>query len=362
MAVADGHGSQAYDRSEIGSRLACQVSMEILIRELGNPAAPPLHQMHDWQEWLRHQLPQMIHRHWLQAVEAHRQAQRREPQEPLSPQRYGSTLGLVILTPQWWAAGGVGDWDLVQVSGDGQAQLLNEEPQGFASGEATASLCLPTVASLFADRILLQPIRATSAPFALLLSTDGLRKSCATDADFLALCRYLAQAPLSSGRRDEEVKLEGALDQVTSQGSGDDTSLALAVFGDLNLRGLVGSSRSGEQNSRACCPEPVLDGPLPARGEPPIPWRLGGSIILGSLCLVFGMAAFVLWSRFLEAPPPLERPWSERSSPASQELEPAQTGDPLPKRSSAPVDRVGLRRSAPATGTRSDPIGIPGQR
>ncbi len=242
MAVADGHGGEHYLLSDVGSALACELALQVVREHLGlwdlqGAQAPELD---TWVHWLASELPQRIHSRWLALVREHWQqhtALSSAPdQAPCSeattpeaevPRLYGTTLGLVVMAPRWWGYTGVGDWDLVQVGADGQAALLSEELAGDGGGEATGSLCLEQAAGLF--RSGLEPIEHPEATFGLLLSTDGIRKSCATDADFLLLAAHLIATPAAGA---SEV-LAANLDQITSEGSGDDVSVAMAQHGSL---------------------------------------------------------------------------------------------------------------------------------
>ena len=107
--------------------------------------------------------------------------------------------------------------------------MLSEECDASASGEATFSLCLPDAAAHFASRTAVETLEPMAAPFTLLLSTDGIRKSCSTDSDFLALGRYLGQAPAPVDA-DTTIDLAASLDRISSQGSGDDVSVAMALW------------------------------------------------------------------------------------------------------------------------------------
>ncbi len=242
MAVADGHGGEHYLLSDVGSALACDLALQVVGEQLGlwalqGAQAPGLD---TWAHWLASELPQRIHSRWLALVREHWQqhtAQSSAPDqapcsEATTPEAevsrlYGTTLGLVVMAPRWWGYTGVGDWDLVQVGADGQAALLSEETAGDGGGEATGSLCLEQAAGLFRSR--LEPIERPEARFGLLLSTDGIRKSCATDADFLLLAAHLIATPAAGA---SEV-LAKNLDQITSEGSGDDVSVAMAQHGSL---------------------------------------------------------------------------------------------------------------------------------
>jgi hypothetical protein len=265
MAVADGHGGARYHRSDIGSRLACTAALTAVAATLetsrlaDSAAGQPMEQ---WRRWLQQALPLAILSTWREAVEADR-ARRPEPDNPAGQEgvpalesaaaqdwlAYGTTLGLVVLTPHWWGHTGLGDWDLVRVDAQGVAVLLDEEADDPASpGEATGSLCLPDAASLFASRSGLHRLDSPQARFALLLSTDGLRKSCATDPDFLALAAFLvsavqagsttpahaldqAAAPADAPEASQEsTELPSLLDRISREGSGDDVSVAMTWF------------------------------------------------------------------------------------------------------------------------------------
>jgi hypothetical protein len=204
-------------------------------------------------------LPEAIQRGWLEAVEAH---WHRDPGEgQFQPLLYGSTLGLVVMTVRWWGHTGLGDWDLVRVETDGRARLLEEE-RGVA-GEATCSLCQPGAAALCASRAALHPIVEEDGDFALVLCTDGIRKSCATDADFLTLVAWLA-------RSAAEAELEGggtlpaALDRISREGSGDDVTVAI---------GRAGSLGEGLPPSGQAAPAPGLPQEPPEPPAPPEPLK-----------------------------------------------------------------------------------------
>ncbi|MEB3323102.1 MAG: protein phosphatase 2C domain-containing protein [Synechococcaceae cyanobacterium] len=237
MAVADGHGSRQHPLSAVGSRLACEAALLAVGRELGGRAlagsATPEGRA-CWLRWLAGELPAALHADWLAAIRrdwvercAAGAAGATEPAEDFSALPYGSTLGLVVMTPLWWGCTGLGDWDLVRVDSSGTAQLVSEEvlePGG--GGDRTCSLCQQEAPTLCAGRGRLHPLPPQSGggSFALVLCTDGIRKGCATDADFLALSAWLAEGTLAG----EE--LAGALDRISAEGSGDDVSVAMATF------------------------------------------------------------------------------------------------------------------------------------
>ena len=217
LVVADGHGGSRYRLSHRGSALACQVAQDAVEHWL---TCTPLTDPERWRQLLEQELPATIHQRWLAAIAADWLLQPEAQHEAFSPLLYGSTLGLVLLTPQWWGCTGIGDWDLSAIDQRGQAVLLSEEREHSGS-EATGSLCQELERQLWSDRAQLHQLEPQADLRALVLSTDGVRKSCATDADYLQLC-----AGVLDLRNPQE--LEQGLAHITQAGSGDDVSLAIA--------------------------------------------------------------------------------------------------------------------------------------
>jgi len=267
MAVADGHGNARHRHSAVGSAAACRaahraVATALETRELDDPRL--------WRQLLGDDLPRDIHRLWLEEVRVHwREA---ESDAPFDGVTYGTTLGLVLLTPLWWGCTGLGDWDLVRVEANGEAQLINEERGPVGRGEATASLCLPSAPALFMPRAHIETLSPDTPAFALVLSTDGVRKSCASDHDLQRLAGHLA------GDHDAPT-LAGLLDRISAEGCGDDLSVAV-----------------GWWNSSAQPPPRPPQAPRPAV-RAPLPWLaplLAAALLaagLGSSALLRGRPA-----------------------------------------------------------------------
>ncbi|WP_411870624.1 protein phosphatase 2C domain-containing protein [Vulcanococcus limneticus] len=331
LAVADGHGGARYRRSERGSRLACELAIAEVERAMGPRATDEPRQagqggiaadsadLAHWRRWLAQELPEAIHRLWLEAiaVDWERDPEGADPCRPdpyslattspaavaeapeggcaegFSPLSYGTTLGLVVIGPRWWGHTGLGDWDLVRVeAAGGGASLISEEPAGLAAGEATCSLCQRQAARLFAPRSGLYPRRDGEA-FALVLSSDGIRKSCATDADFLALAAHLAATPAG-----ESELLESALDQISREGSGDDVSVAIAQLGVAPPDRAQNQDRQTQPSQAAAAPEP------PGSGH----WRGRYAVLLlalgAAVALGLALPRLIPSSRFTDQDPP----------------------------------------------------------
>ena len=228
LAVADGHGGSRYWLSDIGSREACRAARAAV------EAALRQHPLKDQEQWLRllqTELPEAIQQRWLDAVQRDWQQQPDAQGAPFSSAVYGCTLGLVLITTQWWGCTGIGDWDLVSLEPGGEACLRSQETLEGGAAEATTSLCQADAFSAWSERAQLQRFSAADAPAALVLSTDGIRKSCATDADFLQLSRELIALTSTT-------ELERGLREITAQGSGDDVSVAIGIYqGATSARG-----------------------------------------------------------------------------------------------------------------------------
>ncbi len=240
LAVADGHGGERYRYSDRGSRLACEQAAKAAQAAL---RTTPIDDHGAWQRQLSHDLPAVIQERWLLAVQRDWQQQPDAAGQAFCPSLYGSTLGLVLLAPTWWGCTGLGDWDLVRVSRDG-TELLSEENEQPGGSEATASLCQTGAAARWAERAQWQPIEARVAPdpFSLLISTDGVRKSCATDQDFLELCSQII--PIGHG-----TELAEGLAEISAGGSGDDLSIAVGCWGSSSKGASAGASSKSSRAS-----------------------------------------------------------------------------------------------------------------
>lgn len=246
LVVSDGHGSARYDRSAVGSKLACEVALKEIESLLAKSSIGGPSDLEPWREWLAHGLPDAVLQGWRRVVLHHGQSHPRANGEPPSTLPYGATLGVLLLTPRWWGYTGLGDWDLVRINSAGAGELLSQEPASPGGGEATFSLCMQGAEHHFSSRSGLVPIVGGQDPFALLLSTDGIRKSCGSDIDFLNLARHLGALP-DSDDQDDPSPLAKALDHISHQGSGDDVSVAIARWGQLREQPLEqGRKPAGE--------------------------------------------------------------------------------------------------------------------
>jgi hypothetical protein len=349
LAVADGHGGSSYRYSDVGSALACRVAAELVEEALASlplgGASRASAELQGLRRWLAADFPFRLHERWLEAVRRHWFELSEQAGQEFTPVAYGTTFGLLLLAPRWWALAGLGDWDLVRIEPDGNAELLSQEVHGPGSGEVTGSLCQDPQEVLAGFRSWVWPLAGSEAPFALALSTDGIRKSCASDADFLALAAWLAlglepgpgpaqpeleqgetsaaPAPWSMESGDEREEglppaafsLASALDRISAEGCGDDVSVATVHWRMM----APGSLRPGGQAEIAGPPPlraaresaPLRGAPPPASGGPHrrFPWTVPLALT-GTVAVVVGAA---LQQGLLPLAQGLRLPWSGAS-------------------------------------------------
>jgi Protein phosphatase 2C len=376
LVVSDGHGSARYDRSAVGSRLACTVALEAIGHGLAQAPGARATDLEPWRHWLAHDLPAAVLKEWRRAVLQHGQNHPRADGTPPSTLPYGATLGLLVLTPHWWGFTGLGDWDLVRTNGAGQGELLSEEPFSPGGGEATCSLCMEGAEHHWVSRSGLVPIAAGQEPFTLLLSTDGIRKSCGSDADFLTLARHLGALP-DAEEQGEPSPLAEALDHISRQGSGDDVSVAIARWGQpIDEPQKQGGWPSGaplivQPSQEAAVPHEAMEAPagdgaleasealhsvLARPGEDigergrrgGLPWMALPLLALALLAGGAGAMAWLGWPTFTRREPVARGPSPELLAVLQTEARRLCTPVPMPKRATtAAGDGGGVREEGP---------------
>lgn len=213
VAVADGHGSPASHRSDVGARLA----VEGMVAALADHA-PPLDDPGGIDDFLA----EVVAR-WRDAVLRHVADHPLTATGPGGPTLvYGSTLLALAAGVDGLLLAQLGDGDILLVADDGSTErAFAHDPRRTA--DETMSLCSPDAAAAFRTRVL--PVGRW--PAMCVLATDGYANSFDGDAaflraggDFLALVRAHGTAYL--GRM-----LPGWLEETTRLGSGDDVTVAV---------------------------------------------------------------------------------------------------------------------------------------
>ncbi|MFH9958328.1 PP2C family serine/threonine-protein phosphatase [Streptomyces roseolus] len=226
LAVADGHGSASYPRSNVGARFAAEL-FAAKGREFGALVRPG--RLPWLRDYARYELPEQLVRDWQARVWAH-WGRQPGPEGADAPREevlrmYGSTLIGAVLAPGLFVAWQLGDGELTVVDADGSVRLPLA-PEHAELGDETASLCLRKAWHLV--RVHWEPLpEPARAPRLVALSTDGLSKSFASDAGFTEFTSGLYERLASRGLPGIEDDVPRWL-EAASRHSGDDTTLALA--------------------------------------------------------------------------------------------------------------------------------------
>ena len=236
IAVADGHGDPRHSRSDRGARLAVQVGCSVA-RGLEDAGRGGDVEARDSR--IRTQLVPGVVAGWRAAVEADLVSDPLSPLEMRSSQlgddaviAYGSTLLLALVTGGRLVLAQIGDGDIVLV--DTIGRVTAPVPRDPAiQGRFTTSLCQADAVSSF-RLVVLDTVELPVA--VLLLASDGFGNSQAADAwqgpvgqDLLRFARD--HGPAWLGRQ-----LPAWAARCASEGSGDDTTLALLVRDELRRR------------------------------------------------------------------------------------------------------------------------------
>ncbi len=137
---------------------------------------------------------------------------------------YGTTILAVAVVEEGLFLLQIGDGDILIVSPTGDVSRPLPPDQRLFANETT-SLCSKTAA---ADcRVLWIPNIGGELPSLVMLTTDGYPNSFRQESGFLKAASDLCALIAEEGRTAVEKELEGWLDETSSQGSGDDITIAL---------------------------------------------------------------------------------------------------------------------------------------
>lgn len=251
-AVADGHGSAHYFRSDRGAKFAVKAASfaiaEMLERYPGWTSGSDDLQLA--KRWLKQHVPQLILHRWIEYVRHDISLQpygseekalmsgrrdgnpKAQPNRPLATysqisdpelEPYGATLGLALITDAYVAFASLGDVDVVTVTGDGQSVRALAPSEEV--GEATHSLCLSDAATHF--QVDLHALDDAGRPAMIFVGTDGFSKSYKTEAEFLETCKAYSAAIRKPDAYRVEGELTKWLTETTTSGSGDDVTVGM---------------------------------------------------------------------------------------------------------------------------------------
>ena len=231
--VSDGHGGEAYSRSDVGAQMALHAARYVIDNN-------PLTSWHD--PYIRPALFDELVRTWVDLVTEHDSSTHDDDTDithvfdlvpptrsPEITMRYGCTLMLACVHPNGWFAFQIGDGKCVAIhplapTGD-PAQLTSEpipnDERCFLNH--TTSLCDADAAAEFrfcgGDR--------DSTPVAIFLGSDGIDDSWGSEEALHNF--YIDILKHCASREAVQADLADALPQLSRLGSHDDMSVAAIV-------------------------------------------------------------------------------------------------------------------------------------
>lgn len=233
--VADGHGGQSYIRSNVGSRKACEVAINVLRKFLHATSYMRHVPSRAWQQ----QIASSIISHWQDAISMHKD------NNPLSNEErgllsdkdkvryeqgqwqfiYGTTLIAIVRTRTAFFGIQIGDGKCVTIDSNNQClQPIPWDEDCFLNH--TTSLCDSNAINKF--RFVFQ---TDNLPVAAFIGTDGVDDSLGTDErleDFYLRVWNLLQ----SDKKDAIHFIHDFLPEMSAKGSHDDISIAGIYYGN----------------------------------------------------------------------------------------------------------------------------------
>lgn len=239
--VADGHGSADYFRSDKGSRLACEASLNVVKRWMDkNPAIginnnKGIKYLRENSNKSLEQLKKSILTLWHEKIEddyskepftqeeleamPEKAKQKLDVNPSLYIKPYGTTLIVVVKHSKFWIALHIGDGKCVTYKKGGEP----EQPIPWDER------CFLNVTTSMSDEDALKRFRhyySENHPDAIYIATDGVDDSYASDERLHNFYIKLTNSFIDTGAEQTVKELEAFLPILSEEGSGDDISIA----------------------------------------------------------------------------------------------------------------------------------------
>jgi len=251
--VCDGHGGDAYIRSDRGSKFAVRVTIDS-IKEFMSNKQEFLENLSDFESKDAQnkyslkaidQLIKSIILRWNNLVSEDLQQNpfAEDELEDLSDKykeryssddenskfsAYGSTLMAVVYAPEFWFGFRIGDGKCVAISTDGEiCDPIPWDEQCFLN--RTTSLCDDKAFENFRKHF-----DTGNFPVAIYVATDGVDDSFGTDERLFDFYKRLTETFAQAGFEEGKQELKDYLPKLTAQGSGDDISIS----GIIDMEGI----------------------------------------------------------------------------------------------------------------------------
>lgn len=231
LAVADGHGSPAYYRSDVGARLAVEAALNSI--DHSYQAARRGKRTYGWLRGIERRLPHKILSKWRRSVSRHFENHPSPAPNGCSVSTsrhddyrcaYGSTLLVVVIDSDGILFCQIGDGDILEVSSTGMVQRVFPPDPRFLGNETT-SLSSATTADFRTTYREATP--TSSQPALIVAATDGYSNSFEDEDAFLRVGIDYLEAIRRDGWLATRTNMMSWLQETSSQGSGDDISVGL---------------------------------------------------------------------------------------------------------------------------------------
>lgn len=256
-AVADGHGSPVYLRTEKGSQFAAQCALECVVEFLESlDGAEEIFSSKKQRKQLFRQLWQNIVSNWQAGVDKDfcdnpftEEELKRIPKNYVRyrehylsggyTEAYGTTLIFAVVTDNFAFGAQIGDGKCVVLKSDGSAdEPIPDDPRCYDN--VTTSMCQEDAAS--SARYFYY--EKNDIPPAIFLCTDGIENSYSAPMHLHAFYRELALTAAEDGIDECVRKLADFLPEMTRMGSRDDLSCAGIVSPDALKQHFENSAKS----------------------------------------------------------------------------------------------------------------------
>lgn len=221
IAVADGHGGEAYVKSDIGARLACKTLIDS-IKSMFNSKSPSLSE-DVWIEAIKTKEFKVKYiNYWKEAVlKDYAKCSENEPESTLGNiiKQYGTTILFAIVTREYLALGQLGDGAILMFNNDNQCQLFKRH--AIKTNSQTSSLASARAEYAFVINVFRREMFGN-----ILISTDGIYDKLDKEDSFLTYANFLLTQVQENQKLNKPFEFEG---MDISEISRDDCTIALMV-------------------------------------------------------------------------------------------------------------------------------------
>ena len=243
MAISDGHGGERSFRSNRGSKIAVQTTLQVLQEFIKGLADP--RDLVEAEHMATAELPQAILKRWEQEVmadlevnpfqehELKRLLDKRGPASKEMAEKYpllvyGATIVATVVTQYFILHLQLGDGDILCVDPNGKSYRPYPRDERLVNNETT-SLCSLNAADF---RLRLEPV-SKNGPVMVVMVSDGYSNSFPDEEELLKAGVELLQSLRLEGMDTINEGLDATLKHISRLMSGDDISLGLLKRSEL---------------------------------------------------------------------------------------------------------------------------------